>query len=154
MKVEKIFSDVVLISIEAYEDSRGYFKENYNKRDFKALGVEGDFIQDNLSFSLKKGTIRGLHFQKEPYQQSKIVYVLAGKILDVFVDIRPESKDYGKYGSVELTNSSGCIYIPSGFAHGFCTLENDTIISYKVDNLYSPEYDSGILWNDKDLNIN
>ena len=110
-------------------------------------------MQDNLSFSEQAGTIRGLHYQLDPFEQSKIIYVISGKIFDVFLDIRKSSPTYGKYGSMELTKESGFILVPKGFAHGFCTLEDKTLILYKVDNYYNPDYETGVIWNDQQLSI-
>ena len=153
MKIENIFSDVCLIEYKNHNDSRGYFRENFNNKVFEENNLDFKSVQDNLSFSKKRGTVRGLHYQTDPYQQAKIVYVLSGKIFDVFVDIRKNSETFGQHGFVELNPNNGCVYIPSGFAHGFCTLEDNTQVFYKVDNYYKRECDSGILWNDKDLAI-
>tara|TARA_B100000401_G_scaffold432244_1_gene369348 strand:+ start:1185 stop:1718 length:534 start_codon:yes stop_codon:yes gene_type:complete len=153
MKVKNIFSDVFYIEPTKFEDSRGFFRENFNYRDLKKNNLEFNSVQDNYSFSKKRGTIRGLHFQNFPHEQAKIVYVASGEILDIFVDIRKDSKNYGKYSSIILNESTGFVLIPRGFAHGFCTLKDETKVLYKVDNYYNLESESGIIWNDSFLNI-
>lgn len=153
MKVKNIFSDVFYIEPTQFDDSRGFFRENFNYRDLKKNNLEFNSVQDNYSFSKKKGTIRGLHFQSFPYEQAKIVYVASGEILDIFVDIRKDSKNYGEYSSIILNESTGFVLIPKGFAHGFCTLKDETKVLYKVDNYYNLESESGIIWNDSFLNI-
>ena len=154
MKVNNIFSGVLQINDTVHSDDRGFFSEIYNENELVNLGIKNNFIQDNMSYSKKRGTLRGLHFQINPYSQSKLLRVIGGKILDCFVDLRIGSKTYGKYNTIELDPSSGWIYIPKGFAHGFCTLEDNTSILYKVDNCYSAKHDKGIVWNDPALNIN
>ena len=153
MKVKNIFSDVFYIEPTKFEDSRGFFRENFNYRDLKKNNLEFNSVQDNYSFSKKRGTIRGLHFQNFTHEQAKIVYVASGEILDIFVDIRKDSKNYGKYSSIILNESTGFVLIPRGFAHGFCTLKDETKVLYKVDNYYNLESESGIIWNDSFLNI-
>jgi len=144
---------LVIIEPRVFEDSRGYFYESYNKKIFKELGINIDFIQDNQSFS-NKGTLRGLHFQKEPYAQDKLVRVIKGSVLDVAVDLRKESPTYGKWESIILSEDNKLMFlIPKGFAHGFITLENNTIFQYKCSNVYNKESEDGIIWNDPDLNI-
>ncbi|MBI28656.1 MAG: dTDP-4-dehydrorhamnose 3,5-epimerase [Alphaproteobacteria bacterium MarineAlpha5_Bin11] len=145
---------VIHYQVKRFEDNRGFFSETFNKKTFKELGIKEDFVQDNFSFSLKKNTIRGLHFQKPPMEQSKIVFVVKGSILDVIVDLRKNSKTYGKYIHIVLSDKNfQQVYIPSGFAHGFCTIEDDTSVIYKTSNFYSPENEETILWSDKDLSI-
>ena len=153
MTKKNIFSDVSLVSIDKYIDQRGFFYENYNKNYLLDLGIKESFIQDNISFSIQAGTLRGLHFQYGNFAQSKLVSVLKGSIFDVFLDLREKSDTYGAYYSISLDTDSGLLYVPKGFAHGFCTLENDTLISYKVDQIYNKENESGVLWNDPDLEI-
>tara|TARA_B100000579_G_C22823426_1_gene851823 strand:- start:300 stop:845 length:546 start_codon:yes stop_codon:yes gene_type:complete len=153
MKLVNLFSDVINIKPIDHFDNRGYFRENFNYKELEKNGITFNSVQDNLSFSEKKGTIRGLHFQIAPFEQSKIIYVVKGKIFDVFVDLRPESNNFGNYSSIELSSDSGFVFIPKGFAHGFCTLEDNTTVLYKVDNYYNKESESGIIWNDNDLNI-
>ena len=153
MRIKEIFSEVLYIEPQTHKDKRGYFKENFNYRDLKEKGIDFNCVQDNLSFSEQAGTIRGLHYQLDPFEQSKIIYVISGKIFDVFLDIRKSSSTYGEYGSMELTKESGFILVPKGFAHGFCTLEDKTLILYKVDNYYNPDYETGVIWNDQQLSI-
>tara|TARA_Y100001936_G_C16070447_1_gene670185 strand:- start:842 stop:1372 length:531 start_codon:yes stop_codon:yes gene_type:complete len=153
MEVKDIFSGVKHVIPKKYFDDRGFFTENFNYNELKEVGIDFKSVQDNLSFSKHKGTIRGLHFQKPPHEQSKIIYVLTGEILDVFVDIRENSKTFGSYFSLKLNNKNGFLYIPKGFAHGFCTLTDNTNVLYKVDNYYNKNAESGIIWNDKKLNI-
>ena len=137
-----------------FGDDRGHFVEVFNKKNCEAFGLVFQPIQENQSLSSIRGTVRGLHFQREPHMQAKLVRVLRGSIFDVAVDIRIGSPTYGKWVGMELTSSGGeQLFIPSGFAHGFCTLEPDTEIAYLVDGYYSAECDGGILWNDPALGI-
>jgi len=137
---------------DIYEDDRGYFFESYNQNEFKKININDEFIQDNQSFS-KKGVVRGLHLQKPPFEQGKLVRVLSGKVLDVAVDVRNGSKTYGQYLMVELSSEkNNMFYIPKGFAHGFVSLE-DSIFSYKCSNIYNKESEVSINPLDKDLNI-
>jgi len=134
------------------EDHRGIFFESYNRKEFVKNGLDLNFVQDNQSFSLK-GVLRGLHFQLPPFAQGKLVTVSKGLALDVAVDLRIGSKTYGKYEIFELSGTKrNMVYIPEGFAHGFLALE-ETILGYKCTNFYSKESESGIIWNDADLNI-
>lgn len=127
--------------------------ESYNKREFAANGIPFDFVQDNHSVS-KKGVLRGLHYQCKPREQGKLLRVMRGSIFDVVVDLRPESPTYGKWLSEELSSGNKkIIYIPAGFAHGYCTLESGTEILYKTTDFYSPEHERGIAWDDPDLKI-
>lgn len=136
-----------------FHDSRGYFFESYNKATFQKLGIEVDFVQDNQSVS-HKNVLRGLHFQKPPFAQAKLVRVISGKALDIAVDIRKNSKTYGKWDSCLLESSkNNMFYIPEGFAHGFLSLDDNTIFSYKCSNIYNKESENGILWNDEKLAI-
>ena len=155
MEIEKFdIPNVVLIKPSVFEDSRGYFYESYNKNKFKEVGILDDFVQSNQSLS-QKGVLRGLHFQIPPHAQSKLVRVIKGAVLDVAVDIRKNSPTYVKHVSFVLNeHNKHMLYIPEGFAHGFLTLENDTIFSYKCGNFYNKESEGGIMWNDKDLGIN
>jgi dTDP-4-dehydrorhamnose 3,5-epimerase len=135
-------------------DVRGHFTEIYNERTFRAAGVTVTFVQDNLSFSLKCGTVRGLHFQLPPSPQAKVVRVVRGSIFDVVVDLRAQSPTYGRWIAERLTADQGeQLFIPRGLAHGFCTLEPNTEVAYKVDEYYAPQYDSGLLWSDPTLAI-
>jgi len=145
--------DVVLVKPMVFRDDRGYFLEVYKKPDFESFGIRCDFVQDNHSYS-RYGVLRGLHFQRAPYAQAKLVRCVKGKIFDVAVDIRKDSPTFGKYVSVILSDENNhMLFIPRGFAHGFQVLSKDAHVSYKVDNLYAPNYEGGIIWDDPDLNI-
>jgi len=135
-------------------DERGFFSEVYSKAELAKLGIDLEFVQDNQSMSRKVGTVRGLHFQAPPFAQSKLVRVLRGAIFDVVVDVRTGSPSYGQHVSVKITAQDwNQLLVPKGFAHGFCTLEPDTEILYKVDAPYAAEHEHGILWSDPDLGI-
>ncbi|QRR01944.1 dTDP-4-dehydrorhamnose 3,5-epimerase [Dyadobacter sandarakinus] len=150
---ETSIAGLIEIFPRIFEDERGLFFESYNEQAFQKHGLPTGFVQDNQSFS-KKGVVRGLHFQKAPFAQGKLVRVISGRVLDVAVDIRPDSPTFGKYEIFELRSDTHNIaYIPEGFAHGFAALE-DTVFSYKCTNVYNKEAESGILWNDPDLGIN
>jgi dTDP-4-dehydrorhamnose 3,5-epimerase len=145
---------VLLLRPRRFADARGYFTETYNQKTYSEAGVEAAFVQDNQSFSRQRGTIRGLHFQVPPLPQAKLVRVLRGSVYDVAVDVRAGSPTYGRWIAVELTADSGeQLFVPRGFAHGFCTREPDTEVAYKVDNVYAAECDSGLAWNDPTLAI-
>lgn len=145
---------VFLITPSKHGDTRGYFSETFRQEAFNDNIGRWHFVQDNQSLSAQKGTVRGLHFQLEPRAQGKLVRCLAGAILDVAVDIRAGSPTYGQHVKAELTAENGHqLWVPPGFAHGFCTLEPNSIISYKVTDYYSPEHDRGLLWNDPALGI-
>lgn len=145
--------DLLIIKPRVFRDERGYFFEAFNETLFKENGLNFNFVQDNESKS-QKGVLRGLHFQKPPYSQGKLVRVIKGAVLDVAVDLRKDSETYGQHFSVELTEENKTMYwIPPGFAHGFLTLRDETIFSYKCTNLYNKESEGAIIWNDKDLNI-
>lgn len=145
---------VLLIQPERYEDPRGYFVETYNRQTFAAARVDAAFVQDNQSLSRRQGTIRGLHFQSTPFAQAKLVRVLRGLILDVVVDIRHGSPAFGRHFKIELSEGDDTsLFVPVGFAHGFCTLVDDTLVAYKVSNFYSRDHDLGVRWNDPDLAI-
>lgn len=147
-------ADVRIVEPVRHGDERGYFSETYNKRAFAAAGIALDFVQDNHSLSRPAGTIRGLHFQLPPFAQDKLVRVVRGAILDVAVDLRRGSPSYGRHVAVTLRASDPRqLLVPIGFAHGFCTLEPDTEVIYKVTNYYSAPHDRGILWNDPALGI-
>jgi len=136
-----------------FKDERGYFYETYQFLKFKDMGISDVFVQDNQSASVK-GTLRGLHFQKPAFDQSKLVRVVRGKVLDVAVDIRKGSPTYGKYEMVELSAENHFqFYIPSGFAHGFLALEDDTIFTYKCSNYYDKASEGGLLWSDPTIAI-
>ena len=147
--------DVLVLTLGRHPDTRGYFAELYSTKAHAEVGVRDTFVQDNLSMSSKTGTIRGLHFQAPPYSQAKLIRVSRGRILDVALDIRRASPTYGRHVAVEMSSENGIqMYIPHGFAHGFCTLEPDTEVVYKVSNHYAPQAEMGILWSDPDLQIN
>jgi len=144
---------VVLIKPKVFEDNRGFFLESYKKSDFENFGIKDVFVQDNHSKSVKS-VIRGLHFQKHPYEQSKLVRCISGKIFDVAVDLRKNSPTYKKWVGIELSDENNFIlYIPKGFAHGFCVLSDEAHVVYKCDCEYMPFYDAGIRWDDPDINI-
>ncbi len=155
MKVEKTHIDgLLVITPTVFGDERGHFFESFRKDTLKAYGVETDFVQDNQSLS-SKGILRGLHFQKDPHAQGKLVRVLQGSVIDVAVDIRPNSLTYGQHFSIELNESNKTMfYIPPGFAHGFLTLEDNTIFAYKCTNYYHKESEGCVLWNSPSLEIN
>jgi len=145
---------IYIITPDIYEDDRGYFFESYNKSKFDALDITEHFVQDNQSKS-DKGVLRGLHFQHPPFSQSKLVRVIKGSVLDVVLDIRKKSPTYGRYFSVILDEmKKKMLYIPVGFAHGFLTLEDNTVFAYKCSNIYNKLSDDTLLWNDINLNIN
>lgn len=144
---------LVLILPRVFGDDRGFFLELYKRTDFVNAGIADHFIQDNYSKS-EKGVLRGLHYQKAPKSQSKLVMCMQGRIFDVAVDIRKGSPHYGKWVSVELTGENRfMLYVPAGFAHGFQVLSDTAEVMYKCTDVYSPQDDRGIIWNDKDLNI-
>jgi dTDP-4-dehydrorhamnose 3,5-epimerase len=151
--IETTLKGLVVIKPKVFEDSRGYFFESYNQNTFNLAGLNLNFVQDNQSLS-QKGVLRGLHFQNAPYAQGKLVRVITGSVFDVAVDIRKKSATYGQWFGVELTAANKwMMYIPEGFAHGFATLEDNTIFSYKCTNFYNKASEGCILWNDTDLNI-
>jgi dTDP-4-dehydrorhamnose 3,5-epimerase len=146
--------EVFLIESRRIGDSRGFFSETFRADKLAENGFDAPFVQDNHSRSAQTGTLRGLHYQRPPQAQDKLVRVIRGAILDVAVDIREGSPTYGQSVSAELTGENGLqILVPKGFAHGFVTLEPDTEVIYKVTDYYSPECDAGILWNDPDLAV-
>lgn len=150
------FKDAWLLIPNRFSDPRGWFCESYKQNQIESLlGIEPlHFIQDNQSVSASSGTIRGLHYQEDPFAQTKLVQVLYGSIYDVIVDIRPNSETFGQWEGFMLTDRGGeQLLVPKGFAHGFYTLIDNTRVMYKVDNPYSKEHDKGIAWDDADLNI-
>jgi dTDP-4-dehydrorhamnose 3,5-epimerase len=151
--IETPLKGVLIIEPRIFDDARGYFYESYNKARFTEAGIAVDFVQDNQSLS-QKGAVRGLHGQADPFAQGKLVRVINGKALDVAVDIRKGSTTYGEHFSIELSGENKRqLWIPAGFLHGFSTLENDTIFTYKVNNYYDKASEIGVIWNDPDLGI-
>jgi dTDP-4-dehydrorhamnose 3,5-epimerase len=151
--IETKLKGVYVIKPRVFEDARGYFFESYNRKAFMDHGLDLDFVQDNQSLS-QKGVLRGLHFQNNPHAQGKLVRVITGAVFDVAVDIRKNSPTYGQWFGAELTAANKwMMYIPEGFAHGFATLEDNTIFSYKCTNFYNKAAEDCLLWNDPDLKI-
>lgn len=147
-------TDVKIIRTKAFVDARGYFMETYNRQAFANAGIEEVFVQDNVSLSADIGTVRGLHFQAHPFAQAKLVRVVRGRILDVALDLRRSSATYGQHVAVELTAENRLqLLVPVGFAHGFCTLQPNTEVAYKVTAHYSSAHDQGVAWNDPALGI-
>jgi dTDP-4-dehydrorhamnose 3,5-epimerase len=147
-------NNVLIVKPKIFEDNRGYFFEAYTKSKYEKLGINENFIQDNISFSVQKYTIRGMHYQLHAKAQSKLIRVLKGEIINVVVDIRKGSPTYAEYIAVSLSaENKHQLYIPKGFANGFVSLTANTEISYKVDDQYSPEHDRSFRWNDPTINI-
>jgi dTDP-4-dehydrorhamnose 3,5-epimerase len=144
----------LLVAPKRFSDGRGFFCETYHREAYAAAGITALFVQDNQSLSEQRGTVRGLHFQAPPHAQAKLVRVGRGRILDVFVDIRNGSATYGQHGAAELGAEDGLsLFIPEGFAHGFCTLEPFTEVLYKTSALYAPQSEGGLRWDDTALAI-
>ncbi|MBI2281036.1 MAG: dTDP-4-dehydrorhamnose 3,5-epimerase [Bacteroidetes bacterium] len=154
MQIEKTEIDgLLIITPKVFEDERGHFFESFNKNIFLKNGIDTDFVQDNQSLSYKN-VLRGLHFQNPPYAQAKLVSVIKGAVLDVAVDIRKNSKTFGKHFKLILSEKNKTmLYIPVGFAHGFLAIEDNTVFSYKCGNFYHQESENSIFWNDETLNI-
>jgi dTDP-4-dehydrorhamnose 3,5-epimerase len=151
--IETKLKGLLVIKPKVFEDARGYFFESYNENLFKQAGLQLNFVQDNQSMS-QKGVLRGLHFQNNPFAQGKLVRVITGSVFDVAVDIRKNSPTYGEWFGLELTEKNKwMMYIPEGFAHGFATLEDNTIFSYKCTNFYNKDSEDCISWNDPDIGI-
>ena len=152
--VSTSISDVKILTPKKFVDHRGFFSETYSKKVLAEFGIDLRFVEDNHSLSAAAGTIRGLHFQTSPFAQDKLIRVVRGRILDVAVDIRRSSLTFGKHVAVELSETGWQqLLVPIGFAHGFCTLEANTEVIYKVTNYYSAEHDFGVAWNDPALEI-
>ncbi|MCY0887310.1 MAG: dTDP-4-dehydrorhamnose 3,5-epimerase [Alicyclobacillaceae bacterium] len=152
--VNQKFDGVMLLEPEVHGDHRGFFLESYHADEWRKIGISNEFVQDNHSFSAQPGTLRGLHYQLSPYAQGKLVRVTAGAVYDVVVDIRKQSPTFGQWAGFLLTAANyRQLWVPRGFAHGFCTVVPDTEVQYKVDQYYSPIHDRGILWNDEALGI-
>ena len=151
--IKTTIDGLVILKPIVFKDKRGYFMESYNQKNINKLLGNIHFVQDNESKS-SKGVLRGLHFQKPPFSQAKLVRCLEGEILDVALDLRKDSKTYGLFETTLLSEKNkNKLFIPKGFAHGFVVLSESAIVSYKADNYYDPNYESGVLWNDSDLNI-
>lgn len=145
--------DIILVKPKILEDNRGFFLENYKKSVFYKNGINVEFVQDNQSQSAAR-VLRGLHYQVKPYEQAKLIKCVLGRIYDIAVDIRPNSPTYGKYVKIELSEDNKCmLFIPEGFAHGFVVLSGKAQVLYKTSKEYAPQFDRGILWCDKDINI-
>ncbi len=155
MNIERtVIPGVLILRPRKFEDARGFFAPVFRESDLQAAGVAHGWVQENQSLSVRKGTVRGMHFQKPPFVQAKLVRVVRGAALDVCVDIRRDSPSFGRHVAVELSaDNLTSIYIPAGFAHGFCTLAPDCEILYKVSSGYAPEAEGGVRWNDPALGI-
>jgi dTDP-4-dehydrorhamnose 3,5-epimerase len=152
--IETPIADLFVIEPKVWKDNRGYFYESFSAKFFSDAGIDADFVQDNQSFS-QRGTLRGLHAQKAPFAQGKLVRVIQGSVLDVAVDARKNSSTYGQHFAIELSaDNHKQLWVPPGFLHGFLTLEDDTIFTYKVTSYYDKASEVGVIWNDSDLNIN
>ena len=152
--IETSLPGVMIIEPELFGDHRGWFMETYSEARLQEAGIDVKFVQDNQSFSAAKGTLRGLHYQLHPKAQTKLVRCTKGSIFDVAVDIRTGSQTFGKWYGIELSaENKRQLLIPKGFAHGFLTLTDDVEVQYKVDHLYAPECDRGIIWNDPTIGI-
>jgi dTDP-4-dehydrorhamnose 3,5-epimerase len=155
MDIERLeIPEVLLLRPKRFADERGFFVETYQRRRLAEAGVDVEFVQDNLSHSAAAGTLRGLHYQRPPHAQAKLVSVVAGRILDVAVDVRRGSPTYGRHVKVELSADDGAqLYVPVGFLHGFVTLEPATRVTYKVSDYYAADCDGAVRWDDPDLGI-
>jgi dTDP-4-dehydrorhamnose 3,5-epimerase len=152
--IDLAIPDVKLLKPKIHRDDRGYVTEVVHEKQMMDLGLPIKFTQENQSMSLHKNTVRGMHGQKPPHAQAKLVRVLNGRILDVVVDARPQSQTYGKHVSVELSSDEVAqLYVPVGFLHGFCTLTDNAVVLYKMSSLYAPGSEFGVVWNDLDLAI-
>jgi dTDP-4-dehydrorhamnose 3,5-epimerase len=150
--IKKTLPGVIEIAPDVFADKRGFFMETYHQRRYKDCGIDRTFVQDNLSFSLQ-GTLRGLHFQY-PHPQAKLIQALEGEVFDVVADIRRGSPHFGQWaGAILSDQNKRQLYVPEGFAHGFCVLSERALVLYKCSDFYAPECEAGILWSDPDLNI-
>ena len=155
MEIKKTtLQDAYLITPTVFQDERGFFLETYSNKKLVESGIGADWVQDNHSMSTKKGVLRGLHYQLPPYTQAKLVRVTKGSVYDVIIDLRKDSPTFGKWEGFTLTAENfQMLFVPRGFAHGFCTLEDNTEFQYKCDNYYAPESEGGLIWNDPTLGI-
>jgi dTDP-4-dehydrorhamnose 3,5-epimerase len=145
---------VIIIRNRRFHDARGFFVQSYSKRDFAQLGISEAFVQDNLGFNIKAPTLRGLHFQREPFAQAKLVTVVRGRVLDVVVDLRRGSPTFGEHLKVTLSDAEGeQLFVPPGFAHGYLTHQPETLLAYKVSKPYSPQHEGGLCFDDRLLDI-
>ncbi len=152
--IKTTLKDAYLVKPQVFQDERGFFSETYSKQKFAEIGIDADFVQDNHSMSTKKGVLRGLHYQLAPNTQAKLVRVTKGSVYDVIVDLRKDSETFGKWEGFELSAENFLmLFVPQGFAHGFCTLADNTEFQYKCDNYYAPQSEGAIIWNDPTLNI-
>ncbi len=152
--VKEPLPGLLVLQPNIFEDQRGYFFESYNQKIFNDLGITCNFLQDNQSLSVEKGVLRGLHFQKPPFAQAKLVRAVLGSVYDVVVDIRKGSPTFGEHFGIELSETNKTfLFIPEGFAHGFVTLQQNSLFNYKCSNVYNQPSEGGILWNDQTLNI-
>lgn len=152
--IDEVLNGIKVLKPNVFEDNRGYFYESYNINSFSNIGIKDVFIQDNQSLSVEPNVLRGLHFQKPPFSQAKLVRVARGSVLDVVLDIRTGSPTYGEHFSALLSEENKLMmYIPVGFAHGFATLEENTLFNYKCSNVYNKQSEGGIAWNDPNLKI-
>ena len=153
-KIETDIKGVYIIESDCYGDNRGWFMETYNEAKFHEMGIDTVFVQDNMSYSAQKGTLRGLHYQRAPYSQAKLVRCTKGAVIDVAVDIRKGSPTFGKWVSCELSaENKRMFYLPKGMAHGFLTITDDVEFQYKCDELYNKESEGGIRYDDKTINV-
>lgn len=152
--IPRQLNGVFEVHLKPHLDARGFFMRTYECKVFQELGIDRDWVEENHSRSEEKGIIRGLHFQHPPYSETKLIRAVVGSVLDVFVDLRPHSATFGQWDSVELSaDNKVAVLVPRGFAHGFCTLTDCSEVVYKVDNVYTPSAESGLIWNDPALNI-
>ena len=148
------FTGVYLIEIEKFKDERGFFARTFDFNFFEENKLVSKFIQSSISYNIKKGTIRGMHYQTNPFSETKLITCTNGKIFDVLIDLRENSKTFKKWQSIELDSKNySTLYVPEGIAHGFQTMEDDSVLSYQISNVYKPEYSGGIRWNDPLFNI-